>query len=78
MFTSPHSLHPEAELYKKKFKKMKEELATKLFRLFNEEVFDNKVTCSFLLKVLLRILVYLQSSGVFLCTKNRAFAPASS
>lgn len=34
---------PEAEKYKTKFKKNKDNLVSVLFKLFNEEVFDNKV-----------------------------------
>lgn len=34
---------PEAEKYKLKFKKNKDTLVSILFKLFNEEVFDNKV-----------------------------------
>lgn len=35
--------HPEAERYKKNYKKLKEELAFKLFDLYNRQVFENKV-----------------------------------
>lgn len=35
--------NPEAEKYKSKFKKNKDELVSVLFKLFNEEVFENKV-----------------------------------
>lgn len=34
---------PEADKYKKRFKKNKDELVAILFKLFNEKVFDNKV-----------------------------------
>lgn len=34
---------PEAEKYKLKFKKNKDDLVSVLFKLFNDEVFDNKV-----------------------------------
>lgn len=34
---------PKAEKYKFKFKKNKDELVAILFKLFNEEVFENKV-----------------------------------
>jgi hypothetical protein len=35
--------HPEARYYKTNFKKKKEELCKKLFSLYNDKVFDNKV-----------------------------------
>lgn len=34
---------PNAEIFKLKFKKNKDSLVSVLFKLFNEEVFDNKV-----------------------------------
>lgn len=34
---------PEAQKYKLKFKKNKDDLVSILFKLFNKEVFDNKV-----------------------------------
>lgn len=34
---------PEAAMYKLKFKKNKDALVSVLFKLFNEEVFNNKV-----------------------------------
>lgn len=34
---------PEAEIYKTKFKKNKDNLVLILFKLFNEKVFENKV-----------------------------------
>ncbi|XP_065207217.1 germ cell nuclear acidic protein-like [Planococcus citri] len=41
--TSPNSIHPDAEQFRKSFKKMKEQLVKKLFVLFNKEVFDNQL-----------------------------------
>lgn len=35
--------HPDTQVYKKKFKDKREELAKKLFSLYNKEVFDNQV-----------------------------------
>ncbi len=45
MFAGFHGLdiHADAQPFKKKFKKLKEQLAAYLFRLFNKEVFQNKV-----------------------------------
>ncbi|GLG96164.1 Uncharacterized protein GBIM_02991 [Gryllus bimaculatus] len=40
---SPKKSNPEALLYKKDFKKKKDELCSRLFKLFNAEVFENKV-----------------------------------
>lgn len=37
---------PEAEKYKTKFKRNKDDLVAILFKLFNEKVFDNKVNLS--------------------------------
>lgn len=35
--------HPEAQYYKSNFRKKKEELCSKLFKMYNDKVFDNKV-----------------------------------
>lgn len=35
--------HPEAQYYKDKFGKKKEELCRKLFTMYNDKIFDNKV-----------------------------------
>lgn len=42
-FTGSMKCHPESEKYKLKFNKNKNELVTVLFKLFNEQIFDNKV-----------------------------------
>lgn len=42
--------HPEAERYKKNYKKLKEELAFKLFDLYNKEVFENKLPSNMLIQ----------------------------
>ncbi|KAK7873517.1 hypothetical protein R5R35_008779 [Gryllus longicercus] len=43
---SPKKSNPEALLYKKDFKKKKDELCSRLFKLFNAEVFENKLPCN--------------------------------
>jgi hypothetical protein len=35
--------HPEAQYYKINFRKKKEELCSKLFKMYNDKIFDNKV-----------------------------------
>lgn len=45
--TGTLQVHPQAEQYKKKFKKLKGQLAEKLFRIFNEDIFDSKVNACF-------------------------------
>lgn len=35
--------HPDAAVFKKDFKNKREELARKLFNLYNKEIFENKV-----------------------------------
>ena len=40
---SSQALHPDAEKYIKNFKKLREELASRLFKMFNEEIFKNQV-----------------------------------
>jgi len=42
-FTGSMKCDPEAQKYKLKFKKNKDDLVSILFKLFNKEVFDNKV-----------------------------------
>jgi len=42
-FTGSMKCDPEAQKYKLKFKKNKDNLVSILFKLFNNEVFDNKV-----------------------------------
>ncbi|VVC35819.1 SprT-like,High mobility group box domain [Cinara cedri] len=42
-FTGSMNCNPEAEKYKFKFKKNKDDLVSVLFKLFNEEVFNNKL-----------------------------------
>lgn len=42
-FTGSMKCDPEAQKYKVKFKKNKDDLVSILFKLFNKEVFDNKV-----------------------------------
>lgn len=41
--------HPDAAVFKKDFKNKREELAKKLFNLYNKEIFENKV--SFTVKI---------------------------
>lgn len=36
--------HPDAKKFRENFKTHKEELTTILYKLFNEKVFDNKLT----------------------------------
>lgn len=42
-FTGSMKCDPEAEKFKLKFKKNKDDLVSILFKLFNKEVFDDKV-----------------------------------
>lgn len=42
--------HPDAAVFKKDFKNKREELARKLFNLYNKEIFENKVGVIFKIK----------------------------
>lgn len=43
-FTGSMKCDPVAQKYKLKFKKNKNDLVSILFKLFNKEIFDNKVS----------------------------------